>query len=147
MGASLPTDVTTDARLHGHFRLWGALAFYVLISIAATWPLARDASTLIAGDTGDPILNTSVLVWNATTFPHSPAYWNAPHFYPTQGATTFTENLLGMYQPPRSWSEVSDIVLVLGTRVRLRQRQSVSRHHRRVDDASGNGRLDLREAS
>lgn len=93
----MPTDVHTAARPQNHARLWAAFALYLLISLAATWPLARHASTLIAGDPGDPILNTSVLVWNATTLPYSSQYWNAPHFYPTSGTTTFTENLLGMY--------------------------------------------------
>lgn len=97
MCASLSTDVHTAARSWSRYRLWAAFALYFVISLAATWPLARDASTLVAGDPGDPILNTSVLVWNATTLPYSSQYWNAPHFYPTQGATTFTENLLGMY--------------------------------------------------
>lgn len=97
MSASLPTDVHTASRPRSRHALWAAFALYFAVSLAATWPLARDASTLIAGDPGDPILNTSVLVWNATTLPYSSQYWNAPHFYPTLGATTFTENLLGMY--------------------------------------------------
>jgi hypothetical protein len=53
--------------------------------------------TRIASDPGDPILNTAVLVWDATTVPLSPGWWNAPHYYPTEGVTTLTENLLGMY--------------------------------------------------
>src|SRR5262245_15742521 len=72
-------------------------ALYVLLAIAFTWPLVRDARTHIASDPGDPILNASILVWNATTIPFSPRWWNAPHYYPTPGVTTLTENLLGMY--------------------------------------------------
>ena len=70
---------------------------YTLVAVAATWPLVRDMRTRIASDPGDPILNTSILVWNATTVPYSSAYWNAPHYFPTTGVTTLTENLLGMY--------------------------------------------------
>jgi hypothetical protein len=76
-----------------------AAVFFVYAALAAvaTWPLLRDMRTHIASDAGDPILNTSILVWNATTMPYSSAWWTAPHFYPTIGTTTFTENLLGIY--------------------------------------------------
>jgi hypothetical protein len=72
------------------------MAAYLLISIVATWPLSRDLSTRIAADPGDPILNTSILVWNATTRLFSTAWWNAPHYYPSLGVSAFTENLAGM---------------------------------------------------
>ena len=70
---------------------------YALMAVAVTWPLVRDARTLIASDAGDPVLNTSILVWNATVRPLSTAWWNAPHFFPTAGVVAFTENLLGLY--------------------------------------------------
>jgi hypothetical protein len=50
----------------------------------------------IAGDAGDPVLNASVLWWNATTAPLTDEWWNAPFFYPGLGVTTFTEHLLGV---------------------------------------------------
>lgn len=75
----------------------GAALLYTLVALAVTWPLVRDAGTLIASDTGDPILNTSILVWNATVRPLSDAWWNAPHFFPSTGVVAFTENLLGLY--------------------------------------------------
>lgn len=78
-------------------RAWLALAVYTLLATVATWPLVPQMGTRIASDTGDPILNTSILVWNATTVPLSPGWYNAPHYYPTPGATTLTENLLGVY--------------------------------------------------
>lgn len=75
----------------------GAALLYTLVALALTWPLLRDAGTLIASDTGDPILNTSILIWNATVRPLSDAWWNAPHFFPSPGVVAFTENLLGLY--------------------------------------------------
>ena len=69
----------------------------MIIAVAVTWPLVRDARTLIASDTGDPVLKTSILVWNATVRPLLAAWWNAPHFFPTEGVVAFTENLLGLY--------------------------------------------------
>lgn len=80
-------------------RWWPIAVFllYTLLAAASTWPLLRDMRTHIASDPGDPALNASILVWNATTMPYSPGYWNAPHYFPTAGVTTLTENLLGMY--------------------------------------------------
>lgn len=52
----------------------GAFLAYTIIAVAVTWPLVRDARTLIASDTGDPVLNTSILVWNATVRPLSAAW-------------------------------------------------------------------------
>lgn len=74
-----------------------ALVLYILLTVAFTWPLSRDARMRIASDPGDPVLNASILVWNATTVPYSARWWDAPHYYPTRGVTTLTENLLGMY--------------------------------------------------
>ena len=69
---------------------------YVLLAVLATWPLLRDADTKVAGAATDPVLNTGVLVWNATTTPFSNEWWNPPHFAPTPGVVALTENLLGM---------------------------------------------------
>lgn len=74
-----------------------ALVLYTALAVVATWPLVPQMRSRIASDTGDPILNTSILVWNATTVPLSSAWYDAPHYYPTPGATTLTENLLGVY--------------------------------------------------
>ncbi|MFN7914259.1 MAG: discoidin domain-containing protein [Vicinamibacterales bacterium] len=78
-------------------RALAALLLYTVLATVATWPLVPQMGTRITSDPGDPILNTSILVWNATTRPLSAAWFNAPHFYPTQGATALTENLLGVY--------------------------------------------------
>ena len=71
-------------------------AVYVLISAWYTSPLLSLGSSRIAGDPGDPVLNASILWWNATTMPLTAAWWNAPIFYPSLGVTTFTEHLLGV---------------------------------------------------
>ena len=69
---------------------------YVVLAIAYTWPLTRALATEIAIDPWDPILNTTVLWWNATHLPFSTAWWNAPQFYPSAGVSAFTENLMGI---------------------------------------------------
>ncbi|MGC4085415.1 MAG: discoidin domain-containing protein [Vicinamibacterales bacterium] len=78
-------------------RLLAAVIVYTVLAVVATWPLVARMSDTIASDPGDPILNTSILVWNATTTPLTPAWYDAPHYYPTSGVTALTENLLGVY--------------------------------------------------
>ncbi len=74
----------------------GVLVVYFLLSFWYTSPLVQLSQSRIAGDAGDPVLNASVLWWNATARPLSEQWWNAPFFYPSLGATTFTEHLLGV---------------------------------------------------
>lgn len=83
-------------RLSSRWRTPAVFAVYLLLSAAATWPLPMRLGSHIAADPGDPLLNASILAWNATTLPLSPAWWNAPHYFPAEGITTFTENLLGV---------------------------------------------------
>jgi hypothetical protein len=73
------------------------LAGYLLLAWAYTHPLLSLAATHIAGDPpGDPLLNASVLWWNATTVPLTSEWWNPPYYHPSHGVTAFTENLLGI---------------------------------------------------
>ena len=74
--------------------IW-VLALYAALAAVYTWPLLAFVDTRIAGS-GDPLLNAAILWWNATTVPFSAAWWNQPHFYPAEGVTAFTENLLGV---------------------------------------------------
>jgi len=53
--------------------------------------------THLYGDLGDPLLNTSILEWNAKHVPLSTDWWNFPAFAPLSGVTAFTEHLLGAY--------------------------------------------------
>ena len=63
---------------------------------AYTWPLLPNRADHIASDPYDPILNTSILWWNAKTIPFSPTWWNPPYFYPTRDVSALTENLQGL---------------------------------------------------
>jgi hypothetical protein len=73
-----------------------AAAAYVLLTIALTWPLALHPRTIVPNDPGDPLLNTWILSWNARTLPLTDRWWNAPQFHPLEGATAYTEHLLGL---------------------------------------------------
>lgn len=92
------TDVATvapagrsSARVHA-----GVAALFVALAIVYTWPLLPQLTTRIASDPWDPILNATVLWWNAVTIPFSAPWWNAPQFFPSSGVSTFTENLAGI---------------------------------------------------
>lgn len=75
-----------------------ALAFlvYAALAIVYTHPLLMRATEQIANDRFDPVLNASILWWNATTIPFTPAWWTPPHYYPSPDVAAFTENLVGL---------------------------------------------------
>lgn len=79
-------------------RTRGGLAFagYLLIAAVYTHPLLARRADAIASDRYDPVLNASILWWNATTVPFSTAWWTPPHYYPSRGIAAFTENLTGL---------------------------------------------------
>jgi hypothetical protein len=114
MDALTPEVVAADNRaepaITGRRRQWptsiGVFALYFFIAAIYTQPLLRTSGSHIANDPGDPVLNASVLWWNATTIPLSERWWNPPYFYLTQGVATFTENLLGIsvIASPIYWS-------------------------------------------
>ena len=71
-----------------------ALAAYVLIAAAYTWPLLLHAGDRIVSDPYDPILNTSILWWNANVVPFTAEWWTPPYFFPSPDVAAFTENLV-----------------------------------------------------
>ena len=73
-----------------------AFAAYFLIATVYTWPLLRHAGDQIASDPFDPILNASILWWNATVLPFTATWWSPPFFFPSQNVAAFTENLVGL---------------------------------------------------
>jgi hypothetical protein len=54
------------------------------------------ASSSSAYDAGDPLLNATILLWNAVHWPFTQQWWNLPIFYPTANALTYSEHLLGL---------------------------------------------------
>src|SRR4051812_33216721 len=73
-----------------------AAALYLALTVVLTWPLALHPGSLVPHDPGDPLLNTWIMSWNARILPLTPAWWNAAQFFPAQGATAFSEHLLGL---------------------------------------------------
>ncbi|MDQ3213332.1 MAG: hypothetical protein M3Q85_11710, partial [Acidobacteriota bacterium] len=73
-----------------------AAALYVVLTIGLTWPLILRPGSVVPNDLGDPLLNTWIMSWNARTLPLTAKWWNGPQFFPVEGATAFTEHLLGL---------------------------------------------------
>jgi hypothetical protein len=73
-----------------------ALAAYLVLAAVYTHPLLPRSRDAIANDRYDPVLNASILWWNATTVPFSPGWWTPPHFFPSERIAVFTENLVGL---------------------------------------------------
>jgi hypothetical protein len=91
-----PVDVAPAASRRSRRAIALAAGVYLLIGIVYTHPVLQRSFVGIANDPYDPILNTSILWWNATTVPFSSAWWSPPHFHPTRDVAAFTENLVGI---------------------------------------------------
>jgi hypothetical protein len=70
---------------------------YLLVTALLFRSALLRLATHLFGDLGDPLLNTSILAWNAKHLPLSNDWWNFPAFAPLSGITAFTEHLLGAY--------------------------------------------------
>ena len=73
-----------------------AALLYVGFTLLQTWPLITRLGLVIPHDPGDPILNAWIVWWNAHAVPFTAAWWNAPAFWPSNGALAFSELLLGL---------------------------------------------------
>jgi hypothetical protein len=73
-----------------------AAAVYVVLTVALTWPLILHPAGRVPNDLGDPLLNTWLMAWNARVLPLTGRWWNAPQFFPIDGAMAFSEHLLGL---------------------------------------------------
>src|SRR4029434_9370737 len=74
-----------------------AATCYVLITALLFHNLLPVVTTHLFGDLGDPLLNTSILAWNAKHLPLTSDWWNFPAFAPLSGVTAFTEHLIAAY--------------------------------------------------
>jgi hypothetical protein len=71
-------------------------AAYLLLSIALTWPLARNLSTTLS-DLGDPLLVSWILDWTSHALLTQPLrLFHSPMYYPTLMPHAFSEHLTGI---------------------------------------------------
>lgn len=80
---------------------WRALAAYIVITLAATWPLARGLGRDVAWDLGDSLLNMWVLAWDAEQllailggdFSRIRSFFDGNIFYPAPLTIAYAEHL------------------------------------------------------
>jgi hypothetical protein len=86
--------------------IFGVTLVMAALSVAATYPLVRQMGSALPGDLGDPLLTTFILGWDADRIRHGlQALWDAPFYFPTAGALTLSEHLLGIavFTAPIQW--------------------------------------------
>jgi hypothetical protein len=74
-----------------------AAAIYAAITAVMFRALLAGLPSRLYSYIGDPLLNATILAWNAAHVPLSEAWWNFPSFAPLTGVTAFTEHLLVAY--------------------------------------------------
>jgi hypothetical protein len=87
-------------------------ALLAALSLVQYASLVTHIDSTIAGDVGDPLLNTWILWWNSLQVPFTDAYWNAPAFAPMPNALALSETLLGLtwLTTPMQWMGASPLV-------------------------------------
>jgi hypothetical protein len=92
------------------------LAAYAALSLASTWPLARELATSLPRGTDSsatvPLASAWALWWVADRIGAGFAgFWDAPIFYPTKQTFAFSEPLLleGAVAAPLAWAGVSPV--------------------------------------
>ncbi|HXH37410.1 MAG TPA: hypothetical protein VNN08_02175 [Thermoanaerobaculia bacterium] len=74
----------------------GAFGFFLLFTIALTWPVALRLNTATAY-LGDPLLNTWILDWDLYSITNAPSHiYDANIFYPSKYPLAYSENLFGI---------------------------------------------------
>jgi len=71
-----------------------------------TWPLARQLSTVLPHDLGDPLFSTSMLWWNAHVTPLTARWWDGFSFFPAGGTLAYSDHRLGesLLASPLQWA-------------------------------------------
>ena len=75
----------------------GTFAWFGLVAVYATWPLAAHGGTKILGNLGDPLEVAWRLAWGARAVVHQPLHlFDANMFHPESLSLAFSENHLGV---------------------------------------------------
>jgi hypothetical protein len=91
-------------------RALAALALFVLLAVAHTWPLAHAPGSLSRHDNADAILNEWAVAWVAHQLPRAPwRLFDANIFYPERRTLAFSEHLVvpAVLGAPLLWAGVS----------------------------------------
>lgn len=86
---------------------------FAAVAVFATWPLALNFTHAIAGGLGDPILNMTVLAWDADSARHGfRAFWDPPFLFPHHHTLAYSEHLIGVaiFTTPVQWIARNPVV-------------------------------------
>ena len=76
------------------------------LTVLVTHPLPWQASRVLPGDLGDPVLNAFLLGWGASRMRYAfSGVWSAPFYYPLEDTLALSEHLLGIsvFTAPVVW--------------------------------------------
>src|SRR4051812_40076071 len=71
--------------------------FYAALTTLLLRDLLPGLTTHLFSDVGDPLIDSTIMAWNAQHLPLTAAWWNFPAFAPLEGVTAFTEHFLLVY--------------------------------------------------
>lgn len=84
---------------------------YLGIALALGAPLLARLATGLPHDAIDPLLNTWILWWDASRWPFTSSWWDAPAFFPSESPFAFSEHLvaLSVLTTPLLWLTSSPV--------------------------------------
>ncbi len=115
-----------------------SLAFFVLLAVVHTWPLATAPGRLSRNDTADTVHHEWILAWDAHQLAHDPRHlFDANIFYPEPDTLAYSDHLIvqGVIAAPLFWLGASPVARVQPAADRRTRAD-------RVDDESRDGAMD-----
>jgi hypothetical protein len=80
-------------RIRGILHEAAIFLLFFLLSVALTWPLARNLRTAVS-DLGDPLLNAFIVDWDIYALTHEPLHlFDAPFYAPGKYPLAYSENM------------------------------------------------------
>jgi uncharacterized membrane protein SirB2 len=90
-----------------------SFAFFVLLAVAHTWPLATSPGRLSRNDTADTVHHEWILAWDAHQLAHDPRrLFDANIFYPERDTLAYSDHLIvqGVIGAPLFWLGASPVL-------------------------------------
>jgi hypothetical protein len=95
-------------------RRLAALAFFILVAVAHSWPLASAPGRLARLDNHDAELNTWIIAWVAHALPRQPlGLFDAPILHPERRSLAFSEHMFvpSVMGAPLLWAGASPVLV------------------------------------